>query len=746
MNGRKGLVFRSCCGAELSMMSRRCFVVVFAALVSTESFPAEPKLVPRHDPPDQLFRRAPMAESARSIVVNLSTNLHAAFDAELCRVHTIWRGGPLNLWGPPYSGAKSKFICDFGGEVLYKAPRMSPWFYFGREVSPNFAGIRVETNEVWFEYELQLGEQRVAVREKIEGSIAGTNWTARRTFVFANGVPDNIRFLAGTYQLLEETPNFQSSFRPSIDTVTKEYFVRDRITEESTERILPMERNSGEERRFFIEVPARETAFTFDIVMFPGADPLNRTTTAVRNDERKVFGAGSDRRRDSGDEFFRIEHFPVPPEAEMIVTGMDWVNERDLAVCTWMGEIFIVENATGKVGEARYRRFARGLNEPLGLKVHAGKMFVVQKGELTEVSDTDGDGEADYFRCVSDDWGYSGNYHSYSFGPLVTGADELMLFVTGQRGRADLMYQGWAIRVKEGEVEPFCYGLRVPHGWGIYQGDIFVTDNQGNWIGTCRLNHLEAGKFYGFPSSKPARKRVYSAEEVAPPVLWLPRVLSPSASGIETITADAFGPFKGQMLIGDFQNSIVIRAFLERVNGMWQGAVFPFAMGFLSGVNRLSFGRDGKLYVGGGKRTWSTAAPKEYSLDRVSFTGKVPFEVSEVRALKDGFELRFTKPVEGEVAKDPENYLVKQFGYKYHEEYGSPEFDHDGKVGATEIEVTGTEVAEDGKVVRLKMKGLRTGFVTSFQLAVNSAEDEDLRHDTFYYTLNEVPDNLLEVR
>jgi glucose/arabinose dehydrogenase len=241
----------------------------------------------------------------------------------------------------------------------------------------------------------------------------------------------------------------------------------------------------------------------------------------------------------------------------------------------------------------------------------------------------------------------------------------------------------------------------------MYQGDIFVTDNQGNWIGTCKLNHLETNKFYGFQHEGIRQKLPRTAEDVEPPALWLPRVLSPSASGIETISTEAFGPFKGQMLIGDFQNSIVMRAFLEKVNGKWQGAVFPFAKGFLSGVNRLSFGKDGKLYVGGGKRTWSTAAPKEYSLDRVSFTGKAPFEVSEVRALKDGFELRFTKAVDGDVANDAENYLVKQFGYKYHEEYGSPEFDHDGKMGATEIKVASAEVLGETRTSDMTLSIIR---------------------------------------
>jgi len=517
------------------------------------------------------------------------------------------------------------------------------------------------------------------------------------------------------------------------------YSTAARITEKSTETAEPMELFSAPEQRFFIEIPRNTNAFSF-VLSMASATNVAAIASSARSNSVVVYNSTSEARRNSGDEFYAIEHFPLPAEAELIITGMDWLNERDLAVCTWLGEIYIVENATGAVREAKYRRFARGLNEPLGLRVHEGTIYVVQKGELTRVEDLNKDGEADWFACMNDDWGYSGNYHSYSFGPLITPANEFMVFITGQRGRADLMYQGFALRVNEAEAKPFCHGLRVPHGWGTYQGDIFVTDNQGNWIGTCRLNHIEEGKFYGFPSSKPATKKIHSADEVAPPALWLPRALSPSASGIETIDSDAFGPFKGQMLIGDFQNSIVMRAFLEKVNGKWQGAVFPFAKGFLSGVNRLSMGADGKLYVGGGKRTWSTAAPKEYSLDRISYTGKLPFEVSEVRALKDGFELRFTKPLELEPARDAENYLVKQFGYKYHEDYGSPEFDHEGKVGATEVEVENVEVAEDRKSVQLKISGLRTGYVTSFQLAVNSSEDEDLRNDTFYYTLNEQPD------
>ena len=717
---------------------------------------ADPKPTPRHDPPDQLFRRAPMAQSARSIAINLGTNLHAAFDTDLARVHTLWTGGPLNLWGPPYSHGKAPFICDFDGTKVFTFPPVSPWISGNAPLKPNFIGIHVTNGIVHFTYDLssQSSSSRTQVIESLEGVATNDSWTVRRTFHFPTGIPQNLRYLAFAEggaktetkdHLLVTSTNGLVHFASGPDKIpwsieTPEVnYTAEIITDEGTENGNPNVNYRGPETRAFLEIPATKEAFSFSITLSSGPTPAAIPTRPVPASE-KIFSGAKVKRRDSGDAAYRIEHFPLPPEAELLITGMDWITDSDLAVCTWLGEIYIVQNATGPVGAATYRRFARGLNEPLGLTVSKGEIYVVQKGELTRVSDRDGDGQADRFECVSDDWGYSGNYHSYSFGPLVSSPNEFLVFITGQRGRYDLPFQGFALRIGPEGVTPFCSGLRVPHGWTAFQGDIFVADNQGNWIGACRLNHLQPGKFYGFPSSQPDPKGARPASDVEPPVLWLPRSLSPSTSGIEVIAADSFGPFKGQMLLGDFQNSTVMRASLEKIRGKWQGAVFPFAKGFLSGVNRLKMGQDGKLYVGGGKRTWSTAAPQEFSLDRISFTGKMPFEVREVRATQGGFQLFFTKALEADPALDPENYLVKQFTYKYHQDYGSPEFDHAGKVGATETPVTEVKLSRNRDSVLLTIPTLKTGFVTSFQLAINSDEDEDLRNDQFYYTLNQVPD------
>ncbi|MCI0541883.1 MAG: PQQ-dependent sugar dehydrogenase, partial [Verrucomicrobiales bacterium] len=539
------------------------------------------------------------------------------------------------------------------------------------------------------------------------------------------------------------------------------------ITEAGTEAGWPRVHVQGRESRVYVRLPAHQDALAFQILSLVCADgselrdacsalaavggdshdaELNRRDGEVPP-PKILDGETSAKAAESGDAHYRVEHFPLPKEANLMVTGMDFLPAGDLAVCTWPGEVWIVENVTGPAELARYRRFARGLNEPLGLKVIDGRIYVVQKCELTRLSDTDGDGAADLSENVNDAWGYTGSYHAFTFGPMTDAQGNLYVALCAQRGRWDVPYLGWTVKISSDgqQAEGFCNGLRAPNGFANFGPgrDLFVTDNEGNWIGACKLNHLERGQYYGFPSATPAPKEDWGKKrDFKPPAVWFPKRLAPSASGLAEIADERFGPFGGQMMVGDFQNATVLRVMLERVQGAWQGTVWPFARGFFSGVNRLAFGPDGKLYVGGLKnKAWPALGPREYSLERVSFTGTSPFEVQEVRAQPNGFELRFTEPVDRASSEDAENYVVSQFNYEHHEPYGSPEFDHNGQANrATEIKVLRAEVSPDARAVRLSLAGLKTGFVTHFRCGdLKSARSRSLRHRAFFYTLNHIP-------
>jgi hypothetical protein len=208
-----------------------------------------------------------------------------------------------------------------------------------------------------------------------------------------------------------------------------------------------------------------------------------------------------------------------------------------------------------------------------------------------------------------------------------------------------------------------------------------------------------------------------------------------SASGIACdISNGKFGPFANQLFVGDQSDSIIMRCFLEKVNGRYQGVCFPFREGLSSGVVPARFGTDGSLFVGETARGWGSRGSKQWAIERLVWTGKMPFEVVEMRAKPDGFELTFTQELDTAAANDLKSYVLKTFTYIYQASYGSPEVD------ATTPTITKVEVAKDSKSVRLFVQGLQEGHVHDLKLpGLRNRDGEPLLHPQAYYTLNYIP-------
>ncbi len=760
----------------------------------------KPASQPRHDPPDMAFRRAPMSTAVRTVHVPLSTNLHMAFDTDLLRTHVVWAGKSLNLWGTPYHAAKDRFYCDYEGLTLWTNAPVFPWTYKKPDKvaktyvdSPpkgRFTGISTEFGVTSLRYELMLDAGHVVPVRETPVRRDGVRGHAIERRIEMGPCPQSTTFMAHAARgrwlpvpkgmaigLLEVEHGVvlvaaRGTCNLKLETQTEDA-VYDSIvwTEMKNDSALLHMPVSGREARCHVRIPRTDKPVAVEVLSLfaPTAEeavaalqtmpsrpiqppdfsgsPVNLTSAPTNR--ARVVAAPSGLSVPAGDAHYRIERFPLPREIELQVTGMDFLPNGDLAVCTWLGDVWIVQGATNAPAKATYRLFARGLCEPGGLRVLNGDIHVVQKQELTRLRDKDGDGVADWYECLTQDWGHTGNYHDFSFGPAVDAAGNLYVMRNGNRSHYGVPRMGWVLKISgpDHRVEPFCHGLRSPNCFGSYgpDGDIFMGDNQGNWIGACTLAHMQRGRFYGFPSTYPAPKEDYLGRKdgrFSPPAVWFPYKMAKSVSGMVTVPDDRFGPFAGQIVIGDFQNAVVMRVALEKVNGEWQGVVFPFARGFESGVNRLAFGPDGKLYAGGLKnRAWAAVAPKEWSLERVSFTGNTPFEIHEVHALPDGFELTFTGALDAGAAGSKDNYDLLQYRYDYHEKYGSAEYDHDGKENsATSLTVVSVTPGNDGRSVRLKVDGMKPGFVTMIRcLDVTDAKGRGLRHDTCFYTLNQVP-------
>jgi hypothetical protein len=409
----------------------------------------------------------------------------------------------------------------------------------------------------------------------------------------------------------------------------------------------------------------------------------------------------------------------------------------------------------------KFTHFASGLHEVLGLAYRDGWLYCTQRGEVTRMKDLDGDNRADMFETVNDGWGLSGDYHEYAFGSHFDkeGYIWVVLCLTGSF-TSDIEYRGWCLRVSpDGKMIPTCSGLRSPGGVGTNcLGDMFYTDNQGPWNGACSLKHLAPGDFEGHPEGNkwykltdalgpqpetPASGSRMSIEskkipQLKPPAVYFPYPkMGQSAAGIACdYTGGKFGPFKDQLFVGDQTHSTVMRVTLEKVNGRYQGACYMLKRGFDSGSLALEMAPDGSLFVQGTERGWGARGGKPFALQRLVWTGETPFEVQEMRAKPDGFELTFTEPVDASTASSPSSYAMETYTYIYQATYGSPEVDR------TTPTLKSATVGKDGLSVRLVVDGLEPGHVHELHLpGVRSAKGEPLLHDAAYYTLNSIPAN-----
>ena len=471
------------------------------------------------------------------------------------------------------------------------------------------------------------------------------------------------------------------------------------------------------------------------------------------------------------DDYYALKTFTIP-EGEVIEPGgFQLLPDGRLAVSSRRGEIWTIDRPFAEdVSTAKFTRYAAGLHEVLGLAWKDGWLYAGQRCEVTRMKDADGDGTADIFATVSDGWGITGDYHEYAFMSKFDKDGNLWvpLCLTGSFS-SEAPYRGWCVRITpDGALLPTVSGLRSPGGIGFNaQGDVFYTDNQGPWNGTCELKQLKPGTFVGHPGGnrwydlpaakaamgeKPAEPESGSRflteaakipQYIPPAVLFPYKKMGQSASGVACdLPRDQgggdFGPFKNQLFIGEQTLSTVMRVFLEEIDGQYQGACFPFRSGFSSGIVPVELavdaGGQSHLFAGGTSRGWGSRGGKEFAIERLDWTGKVPFEIQEMRATPDGFDLIFTQPADPATAADVTSYTLETYTYIYQASYGSPEVDH------TSPSIQKIDLSADGLRVRLHVQGLQLGHIHELHAdGVRNADGTKLLHSEAYYTLNRIP-------
>lgn len=415
------------------------------------------------------------------------------------------------------------------------------------------------------------------------------------------------------------------------------------------------------------------------------------------------------------------------------------------------GELFVFPDPRGKTfDELGFKRYGNTLfQDALSMMAERDGLYILHRRNLTRIVNTP-DNEVQLLspllkptdplrleRVFALPHGVADTYdYAYGLAKHPKGG-----FVISYAPYADAKMSGagGALRLYGEKTEEIAYGFRNPLGWCNGPDDeVFFTDNQGDWVATNKLCHLVPGRFYGWPNQSQKQHHSKPAGKAA---VWVPYGWARSINGVAyDNTGGKFGPFAGQFFMAELMyGGGIIRANVEKVNGEYQGACFPFWGKGLLGPVCLAFDKNrGHLYVGGITEPGWMAQPDRGAVFRIDYTGKNAFEMKSIHVLPRGFRIVFTTPLDKVKAADAAAYHLEHYRYEYTGAYGSPEYDR------TQVKVEKAVVAEDGLSVELttKVALVKDRVYLISPNGVRSAKGQAALHTTGAYTLNEIPNKV----
>ncbi|MFT5107894.1 MAG: cytochrome c2 [Verrucomicrobiales bacterium] len=677
----------------------------------------------------RVFRAPLRGSSGRALHVGLPNGMNYTFDPRLLSVRNIWAGGFLNVSeerkgrGKPGSqrGQGSKTFVE-GGAILqpltksgtavdfeFKEPDVGDhkaierWLWEDRDfpelqasVDAEFLGHEIDSSSGGPIFRFRVGQnvfsQSVTLTDdgRIEIVLQGQLKHAQALAVSDKGLTDlkveGGKLADGSWSLDQSKASHKFSARIAQGGLV----ARPMLTTEENLAPQPLEKNTEKRGRQALEIPAGYSVETWE-------------------SPKDLYG--------------RNQLFEP--------TGIAVAKDGTIVVATRTAGVW-------RIRDQEWSLFAEGTYESLGVVIEddtGDQIVVMQKPEMTRMSDTSGDGRANQFETVCDDYGFHANYHEYAHGPvrdaegnyyftlnLSHGGNERTSWRAGGPYMGSMGgYRGWACRVtKDGKFEPYANGLRSPAGLGIDpDGRLWYAENQGEYVGSSKVVPLEKGKFYGHLSGlvtlpgkmkpdSPELKFDHWKDKIRKGAVWLPHGKLANSPGhpVWDTTGGKFGVYEKQMFIGDQTLSTLLRVVTEKVDGSDQGCVIPFARGLASGVMRPCFLPDGSLLIGQTGRGWGARGGDQSGLQRISFDGKTKAaDFKKIVAKKNGFTVHFTQPLSEKFTADElaTAFKVGSWFYTNTGRYGSPEHER------RDDPIASVKASDDRRSVSIELKDFGAG-------------------------------------
>jgi putative heme-binding domain-containing protein len=416
-----------------------------------------------------------------------------------------------------------------------------------------------------------------------------------------------------------------------------------------------------------------------------------------------------------------VPPFDNPWKALLFFGDHGFLPDGSGLLSTMQGDVWRVEGLGGGLERVTWRWVASGLHHALGLVVADGAVHVLGRDQITRFHDLNGDGEYDFYECVTNTYATSPAGHDFICG-LARDAAGRFYTVSGKDGLLRLT-------ADRPGAEVLATGFRNPDGLCLLpDGSVTVPSSEGEWTPASMVCLVRPDREGGGPPPHFGYGGPRGGRPPDLPLVYLPRGLDNSSGGQAVVEGGRWGPLEGLTLHFSYGAAAHFLLLRDEGEGAPQGAVVPLPGDFLAGVHRGKFRpQDGQLYVSG-MAGWGTYGAEDGCFQRVRYNGAPVQLPVGFRLHRNGVLVRFASPLDARLAGDARRHFVQAWNYHYAASYGSPEFSprHPGTPGHDPLPIAGSHPLPDGKSLFLEVPDLQPVSQLYLRLAVDDCRPQDL--------------------
>jgi len=408
-----------------------------------------------------------------------------------------------------------------------------------------------------------------------------------------------------------------------------------------------------------------------------------------------------------------------PWESWMRLGGFDFDPNHPgrAAVCTWMGDVWLVDGVGLESSALKWRRICSGLFQPLGLKMHQGTIYVTCRDQIARLHDFNGDDEIDYVESFNNDAQVTEHFHEFAMGLQVDSKGDFYYAKSARHAKTALVpHHGTLLRVTAdgARTDIVANGFRAANGVCLNpDGSWIVTDQEGHWNPKNRINYVREGGFYGnmFGYHNVSDSSNAAMEQ---PLCWITNAFDRSPAELLWVGPDAkWGPLNGVLLNLSYGYGKIYTVPHELVQGQAQGGMCELPMeAFPTGVMRGRFHPvNGQLYTAG-MFAWAGNQQQAGGFYRVRYTGKPAHVPISMEATQSGMRITFSDPLDADFIEHTERVEVEVWDLKRTANYGSKHYNQ------RPLEVQSVSLLSDGRSVWVEIPQIQPtwGMSMKFEL------------------------------